>query len=898
MLQPPRRKRFLKRPYLPLIYLLGVIVPRRLRADWRQEWEAELRHREELLANWDQLNWRTKLDLLRRSTSAFWDALWMQTYRWEDEFLQDLRFGARVLVKHKGFTLVAVLSLALGIGANTAIFSLMDVVLLKMLPVEQPEQLYFINNVGARGGSGAPPYPCFERFREQNQSFTGMAAFARRELRIRIDGDREEITGQLVSGNYFSLLGVSPLLGRTLNLADDTPSESNGHGYVAVISYNYWTRRFGRSPEVIGKVAQIGNDKVTIIGITPPEFYGLFPGTEMDISLPLSFEGGGALASNHTWWFYAFGRLKPDASVQQAQVELNAIFQPFMAETSLSAEQQRDSFDHIELTSANRGLDALRRRFSRPLLTLMGMVALVLLIACANVANLLLARARARRREFAMRLALGASRLRMVRQMLTESLLLVSLGAVLGLLFARGCAAFLTSFFASGNERLSVNLSLDYRVLLFTAGIASLTGLIFGLAPAWQAAGVDPTPALKDGAATITRARSWFGKSLVVVQVALSLVLLVGAGLFVQTLRNLKNSDSGFRRDGVVTMRVNPSVTIYQGARLPNLWQQILARVGRLPGVRAASLSTLTPLGAIDSVDRVELEGFTPEAHQDQEIRLNQVSPGFFQTFDIGLSQGRNFDDNDSETAPKVALLNETAARFYFGDRSPVGAQIRFSRCKRCAYQVVGVVRDALYNSLREQNKRTVYVPMRQSLDQLGILMLAVRGEGRTVDLTNAVPQELRAAGNDILLTYVATLDELVDRSLLQERLLATLSLFFGLLALLLACIGLYGVLSNNVAQRTNEIGIRVALGAARRDVLWLVLGEALVLVGIGVVIGLVGALAISRTAETLLYGLRSHDALTMAGAMILLAAVAAVAGYLPARRATKADPMIALRHE
>jgi predicted permease len=883
--------------WLRLIRLIGVIVPRRLRADWRQEWEAELAHRESVLADWDRLDWRHKLNLLWRSTSAFWDALWMQTYRWEDEISQDLRFGARMLVKHKGFTLVAVLSLALGIGANTAIFSLMDVVLLKMLPVEEPEQLYFIDNVGARGGGGAPPYPCFERFREQNQSFNGLAAFTRRELRIRIDGEREEITAQFVSGNYFPLLGVRPLLGRALSLADDTPSEQND-GYVAVISYNYWTRRFGRSTEVIGKVAQIGNDSVTIIGITPPEFYGLFPGAEMDISLPLSFEGGGSLASNRAWWFYAVGRLKPYASVQQAQAELNAIFQRFMAETSVSAEQRRDSFDRIELTPASRGLDTLRRRFSRPLLTLMGMVALVLLIACANVANLLLARATARRREFAMRLALGASRWRLVRQMLTESLLLVSLGGVLGLLFARWSGAFLTSFFASGSDRLSVNMTLDYRVLLFTAGIALLTGMIFGLAPAWQATLIDTTPALKDGAATITCARSRFGKSLVVIQVALSLLLLVGAGLFVQTLNNLKNIDPGFLRDGVVTMRVNPSVSIYQGVRLPNLWQEILARVGRLPGVRAASLSTLTPLGAIDSVDLVEAEGFTPDARHDQEVRLNQVSPGFFQTFGIGLSQGRGFNERDSETAPKVALLNETAARFYFGDQRPIGAKIRFNRCKGCVYQVVGVVKDALYNSLREPNKRAVYVPMRQSLDQLGILMLAVRGEGRTVDLTNAIRQELRSTGKDILLTYVASLDEQIDQSLLQERLLAALSLFFGLLALLLACIGLYGVLSYNVARRTNEIGIRVALGATRGDVLWLVLREGLALVGIGVVSGLIGTLSVSRAAETLLYGVRSHDALTMTVATMLLTGVAAVAGYLPARRATNVDPMIALRRE
>jgi predicted permease len=894
------------KPHLWLIQFIGLLVPRRWRADWRQEWEAELRYREVMLAEWDKLNWQTKLNLLWRSTSAFWDALWLQPQRWEDEMIQDLRFGVRMLAKSPGFTLVAVLSLALGIGANTAIFSLIDVVLLKMLPVERPEQLYFINNVGARGGGDAPPYPCFERFRDQNRSFTGLAAFTKRDLRIRIDDQREEITGQFVSGNYFSLLGVRPLLGRTLSPADDAVPEQGGPGgYVAVISYSYWTRRFGRSPEVIGKVVQISTDPVTIIGVTPPEFYGLVPGAEMDISLPLMFAGAPLLAAKNTWWFNAVGRLKPTASIAQAQAELNAIFQPFMAETSVSAEMRRDAFARIELTPASRGLDTLRRQFSRPLEALMAIVALVLLIACANVANLLLVRATARRKEFGIRLALGASRLRLLRQMLTESLLLVALGGLLGLLVAHWGGAFLTNFFATGSDRLSVNPVLDYRVLLFTAGVALLTGLIFGLAPAWQATRIDPAPALKEGAGTNARSRARAGRALVVAQVALSLLLLVGAGLFLQTLSNLKNLDAGFRRDGVVTMRVNPSLAIYQAeerlARLADLWQEILLRAARLPGVQQASLSTLSPLGGIDAVKPVEVAGFTPNAPPDKEVRLNQVSPGFFQTFGIGLLAGRAFTEADNETTPQVALLNETAARFYFGDRNPIGAQLSFNRGRKsppAIYQIVGVVRDSRYNSLREPDTRTVYLPMRQALDQLGRLTLAVRGSGRLADLTNAVRGELRATGADILLTNIATLDEQADQSLLQERLLATLALFFGLLALLLACIGLFGVMSYNVAQRTHEIGIRLALGAAQPQVLWLVLREALALVVIGIVIGLAVALGVTRTAQTLLYGLNSYDPLTIALATMLLLAVAAVAGYLPARRAARVDPLVALRHE
>jgi predicted permease len=836
------------------------------------------------------------VSLIKEVTREAWGWLWL------DQLCQDLPYAARMLLKHKGLTAVAVLSLALGIGANTAIFSLIDAVLLKMLPVERPEQLYFVNSVGTRGGRGAPPYPCFERFRDQNQSFTGIAAFVRRDLRVRIDGEREEVTGQLVSGNYFALLGVSPLLGRALSPADDTVPEKGGpDGYVAVISYNYWKRRFGRSPAVVGKVVQVGNDTVTIIGVTPPEFYGLFPGTEVNISLPMMFEGARLLASKNTWWFNAVGRLKPNASVEQAEAELNAIFLPFMDETSVPAEMRRAAFARIDLAPASKGLDTLRRQFSRPLETLMVIVALVLLIACANVANLLLARAAGRRKEFAVRLALGANRLRLLRQMLTESLLLVSLGGLLGLLFARWGAAFLTGLFATGSDRLFVNPALDYRVLLFNAGVSLLTGLIFGLAPAFQATRIDPTPALKDSASTSTRSRSRFGKSLVVAQVALSLLLLVGAGLFLRTLYKLKNLDAGFRRAGVVTMRVNPGATVYQGARLANLWQEILAGVERLPGARSASLSSLTPIGGIDSVERVEVAGFTPSTQRDQEVRLNQVSPGFFQTFGIGLLQGRAFTGNDNETAPKVALLNESAARFYFGDRNPVGEQLSFARGPKATparYQVVGVVRDLRYSSLREPDTRSVYLPMLQSLDQMGRLTLAVRGDGRPTDLTNAVRNELRVAGTDILITDIATLDEQIDQSLLQERLVATLSLFFGVLALLLACIGLYGVISYTVARRINEIGIRLALGGTPANVLHMVLKESLMLVLAGVAVGVLAAFATTHLISSLLYGVSPTDPLTLAGATLLMGAVAVLASLIPARRASRVDPMAALRYE
>lgn len=833
--------------------------------------------------------------IAREDSRAIWGFASVETL-W-----QDVRYGARMLLKHKGFTVAAVLTLGLGIGANTAIFSLIDAVLLRMLPVDRPEQLYFIQNVGPRRpDGGAPPYPCFARFRAQSRSFTGLAAFTELDLRVRIDGQREEVRGQFVSGNYFSLLGVSPALGRLLRPADDTVPQKGGQdGMVAVISYNYWTRRFGRSPEVIGKVVHVGADPVTIVGVSPPEFYGLIPGTEIDISLPIMFEGERRLTDKSTWWFKAVGRLEPDASVEQAQAELNTIFQSFMDEAPVSAEMRRDVFARIELAPASRGLNTLRRQFSRPLQALMGMVALVLIIACANVANLLLARSTARRREFALRLALGANRRRLLRQLLTESLLLVSLGGLLGLLFARWGGATLMSFFAAGRNQVLVNLALDHRVLLFTAAVTLLTGLFFGLAPALQATRIDPVPALKETASN--RSRSRFGKSLVVAQIALSLILLVGAGLFLRTLRNLENFDAGFERQGVVTMRINPDVTVYRDGRLAALWKEILSRVEGLPGVRAASLSSLYPLDGNDRSVRVEVAGFTPQSESDRDIRLNQVSPGFFQTFGVALLEGRVFAESDNEAGTRVALLNETAARFYFGDRSPIGGLLSFKRspgAEPMEYQVVGVVRDSRYNSLREPETRLVYLPMSQSIDQMGRLSLAARGDGRAGDLINAIRGELGAAGRDILVTNIATLDEQVDQSLLQERLVATLSLFFGLLALLLACIGLYGVMSYSVARRRQEFGIRMALGARPGVITQSILREALLLAAIGIGVGLPLVFVAARLIRSQLFGVQPDDPVTFVIVTCALVTVVLLAAWLPARRATKVNPIVALRSE
>ncbi|MGH9838725.1 MAG: ABC transporter permease, partial [Blastocatellia bacterium] len=753
---------------------------------------------------------------------------------------------------------------------------------------------------GARGTSGAPPYPCFERFRDQNKTFAGMAAFTQITQRVVIDGQVEEVRGQQVSGNYFSLLGIQPLLGRMLSPADDSISGKGGpDGAVGVISYNYWTRRFGRNPDVIGKAVQVGGNSVTIVGVTPPDFHGLYPGVEINLSVPIMTADAGMLAEKNSWWFKGVGRLKPGVRPEQARADLDTIYRSFINEIGGFNEYRRDHSARIELPPAGRGLDTLRRQYDRPLQTLMGIVALVLLIACANVANLLLARATARRKEFAVRLALGASRWRLLRQMGVESLLLVTLGGLLGLLIARWGSAFLASFFATGPNRLFLDLPLDGRVLIFTAVVALLTCLLFGLAPALHATRVNPSPALKDGGDGRASSRSRFGKLLVVAQVALSLLLLVGAGLFLRSLQNLKNLDPGFRSAGVLMLRVDPQSRKYQRPQLNAFWQEALTRVKAIPGVSAASLSALSPLDGSDRGVMIEVSGFTPNAERDRGISLNHVSPGYFDTMGIAVLQGRSFSERDNESSSKVAVLNETAARFYFGDQNPIGRQLRFLAPRIAdSYEIVGVVRDSKHIGLREKIPRLLYIPTSQAVQGMGWLKLAARTGGAPAALIKPIRNEIGSIGTDILVTNVITLEEQVGQTLLQERLLAWLASLFGLLALLLACIGLYGVMSYDVERRMREIGIRMALGASAQQVVRLVLRQTLVWVALGVAIGLGAALATTRWVESLLFGLKPNDPLTIGLAALALLAVAGVAGYLPARRAASVDPLVALRRE
>jgi len=818
------------------------------------------------------------------------------------DLLQDLRYGYRSLLRSPGFTAVTLLTLALGIGANTSIFGLIDAVLLKTLPVAEPSQLFFVENMGARGGGGSPPYPCFERFRDNNEHLTGIAAVSGADVKLSIDGQIEQATGQYASGNYFDLLGIKPIAGRTFSSVDDSIIGQGGpDGAVAVIGYNYWQRRFAGSPSAIGRVIQFGKIQATIIGVTPPNFFGISPGRDVDINFPMMLADRNLLTDSGSWWFEAFGRMKPGSSVEQARADLDRIFQAFMNERSSIGEMRRDYFDHIELNPAAKGQRNLRGRYLKPLVTLKAAVGVVLLIACANVANLLLARGAARRREFAVRLALGASRFRLIRQLLTESLLLVLAGGLLGLVLANWTSGWLMSFFSGGRGQIHLNLSLDLRLLSFTFFLALLTGIIFSLVPALKTVRLDPGPVLKDNSANISsdRSRLRIDKLLVIAQVALSLALLVGGGLFLQSLLNLKHLDAGFQPQGVLIMNVDVGARDYGKPQLMNFWRETLARIQGIAGVNSASLSELSPIDGRKRGILIEVPGFTAESQQDNAINLNPVSPGYFSTMGINIRRGRVFNEADDSSKPRVAVLNETAARFYFGERDPIGQIIRVTIPRDVgACEIIGIVRDSKYSNLREEIPRLLYLPLLQPIRGASQLTLAAHTSGDPLALTTPIRTQLREMGSDILITNAVTLSEQVNQSLLEERLVSSLSSVFALLALLLACIGLYGVITYTVSGRMNEFGIRLALGATPTNLLSMVLKESLVLVLLGIAIGVPASLAAKRLIATMLFGMSSGETVTIIVAVVLMLGVAAVAALIPSLKASRVDPLLALRCE
>jgi predicted permease len=901
----PTRFRF----WLWLIRIIGVIVPRRIRADWQQEWEAELQHRELLLADWDRLNWRNRANLLWRSTSAFWDALWLQPKRLEDEMFQDLRFGVRLLLKNKSFTTVAILSLALGIGANTAIFQLLDAVRLRTLPVKAPQELaevHLSDTKGMRGGIGRSSSVTnliWEQIRERQQAFSGIFAWGADSVNLAPGGEVRPARLLYVSGDFFTTLGVQPARGRLFMTTDD----QRGCGAPGlVISHAFWQSEYGGDANVIGRKLTLADHSFEIIGVTPASFFGMEVGRSFDLALPICavpvVRGNDRFLSDIIWWLTVTGRLKPGWSLEQANAQTQAI-SPDLFKAALPVNYPPASVkDYLDskliAVPAGSGVSQLREKYEQPLWLLLAIGGLVLLIACANLANLLLARASARAREIATRQALGASRGRLVRQLLVESLLLAGVGAGFGAALALALSRFLVAFLSTSDNPVFLDLGPDWRVLGFAAGLAVLTCLLFGLAPAIRATRMEPGAVMKAGGCGMTASRERFSlrRALVVAQVALSLVLVAGALLFSRSLGKLLTVDTGFQQEGVLIATVAFQRLNVPPDRYPAFKDELLDRIRATPGTESAALG-MVPLRD-DGGNTVWMDG--TDARQGKDVSRSRVGPDYFKTLQIPLLAGRDFDARDRPGASNAAIVNQAFARQLLNGANPVGRRFWIEAtpgASETLYEIVGLVRDTKYGDLREEFGPIVYDAAAQ---------VTGSGPGANVLIRSRLPQAETVAAVARVLTEINPaitvrfqgFKPMIEATILRERLMATLSVFFGLLALLLACIGLYGILSYGVASRTNEIGIRMALGAARRDVFWLILREALWLVVAGVIVGLPVIFAVSRLASTLLFGLTPTDPVSLLFAALLMLAVAMVAGYLPSRRATRVDPLVALRYE
>jgi predicted permease len=858
-----------------------------------------------------------------------------------EELWQDLRYGLRMLRTSKGFTIVAVLSLALGIGANTALFSVVDAVLLKTLPVAEPEQLVLFDwQAGlpfrTNGMSGTSSerslfrYDVFEKMRQASAArpespLSDFFAFAPIYEGISVVGDQAEIiNGQAVSGGYYVGLGVQPILGRAITDEDDKP----GAAPVVMLSYQFWQDRFGSSPAVIGQPLKLNKMPFTIIGVTPPAFrgtlqVGYYPAVTVSIACePLLRSENSRLGTANKpgpWWLHLMGRLKPGATYEQARESLNGAFQAAALEAmppprtvSQPAELDPKDYPRLVAQSGSRGLLNDRREYSATIYGLFIVVALVLLIACANVANLLLARAALRGPEISVRLAIGAGRWRLVRQLLTESVLLASLGGAVGVLFAYWGKSALQVLTDENTEFLpnSVDLSLNWRVLAFTLAISLLTGVLFGLAPAWRATSLDLATAIKQGRRT-TGAVSRLSKGLIVAQVGLSLLILVGAGLFIRTLYNLQQVNLGFNQENLLLFKLQPEQGGYKDERLLQFYQRLFDRLDNLPGVRAATFHR-TPLIANDnSANGILLPGETEMTAGRHGTSRQTARENYFTTMEIPPLRGRGFTAQDDERGRFVAIVNQTFVRKYFPNDDALGKRVTFRYNKR-EVEIVGIVADTKYTRQREETKPLLYTPWRQEGALIGRMHFALRTEGEPTALAAMVRQVVRELDSNLPVTEVTTQRARSQATLGQERLYARLLSFFGGLALLLAAIGLSGVLAYSVAQRTNEIGIRMALGAQAQDVLRLVIWQGMKLVLVGLVAGAAGGYALKRLFESKyvslgdwqrqfgekLYGVSAADPWTFGVIATLLTLVALAACYDPARRATKVDPMIVLRSE
>jgi predicted permease len=826
---------------------------------------------------------------------------------------QDLRQGLRLLRLNPGFTSVALLSLALGIGANTAIFQLLDAVLLRMLPVKNPQEIVEVRIDAKHGRSGnfindhaELTTAQWEHLRDQQQVFSGIFAWAPDNFNLAPGGEVRNASGLWVSGDYFSVLGVRPALGRLLSNADD----HRGCGLPgAVISYPFWQHEYRGDPSVIGSKLTLNGQPIEIIGVTAPGFSGLDVGGSFDVALPICGQAAlngenSPLEHEYVWWLSAMGRLKTGISQTQGLAQLNSFAPALFHDTlppSWKGDRVKEYLDfRFKVLPAGTGVSSLREQYSTPLWLLLGIAALVLLIACANLANLMLARASAREREIAVRLAVGASRWRVIRQLLVESFLVAVIGALLGFFLAQWLSRSLVAFLSTTGNSLFVDLRPDLPILAFTTAIAMLTCILFGLAPAVRATRVSPQAAMKAGSRGATTSHERFGirRALVVTQVAMSLVLLFGAILFTRTLRNLLTVETGFQETGILVTDLDFSRLNVPKPDRVEYKRQLLERVRALPGVESAAQATVVPISGSGTGDDVWMSG--SERSKAKSSWFSSVSPDYFKTLGTTLLAGRDFNDTDSPTSPKVAIVNEEFARQFTGGQNPIGQTFRRESTSlepELEFQIVGLVKNTKYFELREDPHVIAYLPVVQEPRQASGIRLVVRSNAPFSSLTSRIKSLAAEVDPQIAITF-RNFHTMIDESLLQERLMATLSGFFGFLAALLATVGLYGVVSYMVVRRTNEIGIRMALGADRAGILKMILREAGVLLLLGVGLGVVLSIAGARTAHALLYGLKSYDPVTLLAAVALLATVALVASSLPAQRASKLDPMVALREE
>jgi putative ABC transport system permease protein len=834
--------------------------------------------------------------LLREAGKEVWG------WGWLDSLLQDIRYGLRTLASSPGFTLTAVLSLALGIGANTAIFTILNAVMLRSLPVKDPQRL-----VEMRQGSFTNPI--WEAYRDRQQIFDGMLAFSGSMFDLAEGGEKQPGSGLWVSGSFFDVLGVTPVQGRLINKDDDTRGGGKS-GPVVVLSHAFWMSHYSGDPNVVGRMLKIDRHPFQIVGVAAPWFKGLDVDRGFDFAIPIACEpiintDQSALDQRSWWWLRILGRLPEGKTIEQAEAQLKALTPQVNQATLPDKWEPEDQKKYLErsytLHPASTGFSVVGDRYKKALYTLMAVVGLVLLIACANIANLQLARAASREREMSIRLAIGAGRGRVIRQLLTESLLLSLLGAAGGLLLARWGSSVLVGLLSTVREPLEIDLAPDLNVLLFTSSVAILTAFLFGLVPALRATGVAPNQVLKEHArgAGEGTSRLRLGKALVAVQVALSLVLLVGAGLFLGTMHNLLTLSTGFDTHNVLIVGVD-GITRTPKPQRYELYRDLLERVRATPGVQAAASSMFTPISGMMWNNFTSPEGYTPKSKDDTMLWFNRVSPGYFHTMGTPIVAGRDFKDTDTAHSTKVIIINESAARKFFANSNPIGKTIGLEDgpgTPQQKYEVTAVAKDAKYESISEETKLTGYLVMAQDADPWPMLNIMVRTQGPVTSVIPALRSRL-TQGNPSLSLEFKDFERQVRDSLLQQRIVALLSTFFAALALLLAVIGLYGITAYGVARRRGEIGIRMALGASQESVIRLVLRDVVRMLLIGTVLGVAVSLAAGRLVSSLLFGVKPADPATIVAAALLLGTATAMAGYLPARRASRLDPASALRDE